>query len=263
MSDLEEAITLTPVGAGRWAAFADPRYESISGMFGGWTAAVVLRAVMANAAEDAAPAAMTTNFVGRIDPGSDVLVHVLAVGGGRSIQHWRAEVVGAQDGSSTLAHAMLVTSVRRPTAGHTQPAMPECPEPEELAEFNPPGAQGARMQLRPVHGHPPFGRGDTSSSAWTREKTGRRVDYLQLAYLADSYAPRSFFWSDGPGMTATMSLSVYFLGTRTEVDAVGDDYVLNEATGTRGADAMSGQQARLWSRQGALLATTEQLCWYR
>jgi acyl-CoA thioesterase len=44
---------------------------------------------------------------------------------------------------------------------------------------------------------------------------------------------------------------------------VGDDYVLNEATGTRGEHSTSGQQARLWSRDGALLATTEQLCWYR
>jgi acyl-CoA thioesterase len=99
--------------------------------------------------------------------------------------------------------------------------------------------------------------------AWIREITGRRIDYLQLAYLADAYAPRSFFWSDGPGMSATMSLSVYFVGARAEIDAVGDDYVLTDATGTRGADSTSGQQARLWSRQGALLATTEQLCWYR
>ena len=43
----------------------------------------------------------------------------------------------------------------------------------------------------------------------------------------------------------------------------GDGYLLNEATGTRGADATSGQQARLWSQAGALLATTEQLAWYR
>lgn len=32
---------------------------------------------------------------------------------------------------------------------------------------------------------------------------------------------------------------------------------------TRGERSTSGQRARLWSRPGALLATTEQLCWYR
>ena len=56
---------------------------------------------------------------------------------------------------------------------------------------------------------------------------------------------------------------MYFHGTAEEIDAVGDDYLLNEATGTRGEQSTSGQQARLWSRGGALLATTEQLCWYR
>jgi acyl-CoA thioesterase len=39
--------------------------------------------------------------------------------------------------------------------------------------------------------------------------------------------------------------------------------ILNEATGTRATASTAGQQARLWSADGALLATTEQLCWYR
>ena len=63
--------------------------------------------------------------------------------------------------------------------------------------------------------------------------------------------------------SATLTLSVYFLGTTDEIIAVGNDYVLTEATDTRGEQSTSGQQARLWSRAGALLATTEQLCWYR
>ena len=78
-----------------------------------------------------------------------------------------------------------------------------------------------------------------------------------------STAPRSFFWGVGFRPSATLTLSVYFHGTAEEIDAVGDDYLLNEATGTRGEQSTSGQQARLWSRGGALLATTEQLCWYR
>jgi acyl-CoA thioesterase len=48
-----------------------------------------------------------------------------------------------------------------------------------------------------------------------------------------------------------------------ELEAVGDDYILNQAVGTRGAEGTAGQQACLWSPQGVLLATTEQLCWYR
>ena len=56
--------------------------------------------------------------------------------------------------------------------------------------------------------------------------------------------------------SATMTLSVYFLATAAELDAVGDGYLLSEAIGTRGADATCGQRARLWSEQRALIATT-------
>jgi hypothetical protein len=60
-----------------------------------------------------------------------------------------------------------------------------------------------------------------------------------------------------------MALFICFHATDAEIEAIGDDYVLNEAIGTRGIASTSGQQARLWSRQGTLLATTEQLAWYR
>ena len=98
---------------------------------------------------------------------------------------------------------------------------------------------------------------------WTKEMSGRTIDHVQLAFLSDAYAPRSFYWSDGPGPSATITLSTYFHGTVDEITAIGDDYVLTEATGTRGVESTSGQQARLWSRGGALIATTEQLAWYR
>jgi acyl-CoA thioesterase len=99
--------------------------------------------------------------------------------------------------------------------------------------------------------------------AWVRETSGRSVDYVQLAFLSDCYSPRCCYWSAGPRPMATMTLSVYFHATNQEIEAVGHDYVLIEATGTKGETSTSGQQARLWSKQGSLLTTTEQLCWYR
>jgi acyl-CoA thioesterase len=141
--------------------------------------------------------------------------------------------------------------------------MPVAPGPEHLEAFFPPNNVGQRTDMRAVHGFPPFARPDTSSLHWTRETSGRSVDYVQLTFLADSYPPRSWYWSEERQPSATITLSVYFHATATEMAAVGDDYVLIEATGTRGADSTSGQQARLWSRRGELLATTEQLAWYR
>ena len=60
-----------------------------------------------------------------------------------------------------------------------------------------------------------------------------------------------------------MTMSVYFHATDGELAAIGDAYILNEAFATRGANATSGQQVRMWSSKGDLLATSEQLCGYR
>jgi len=150
---------------------------------------------------------------------------------------------------------------RRDTDEHLQFEMPAVPAPDGLEQIHAPGPQGQQTEIRQVSGE--WGSGDTRGCLWVRDASGRPLDHLQLAYVADQYAPRSFYWGDGMRPSATITLSVYFLATAAELAAVGTDYVLNEATGTRGAHSTSGQQARLWSRDGVLLATTEQLCWYR
>jgi len=260
MPSLDDALTVRPEGPGRWLAYADPDHESISAMFGGWTAAVVLNAVMHSAADTSSPAALTVNFLGPITPGDDVLISTEHLGGGRSINHWRADV-SARSGDATLATAMVVLTNRRGTDSHLQWSMPEAPDPRKLEAIQAPGPQGLQSTIRLISGE--YASGDSAGSLWVRDASGRALDHLQLAYLADQYAPRSFFWGPGFRPSATITMSIYFHGTEDEIAAVGDDWVLNEATGTRGAMSTSGQQARLWSRAGALLATTEQLCWYR
>jgi acyl-CoA thioesterase len=259
MPHLDAALALAPDGQGRWRAHADADHESISAMFGGWTAAVLLRAVLSSAASDAQPSATTVNFIRPVAPAGDVSLTTARLGGGRSLEHWRADLHA--DGGELLATALTVLSNRRLTEEHVQFAMPDVPPPEGLEQVHAPGPQGQQTEIRQVSGE--WGSGDTRGLVWVRDANRRPVDDLQLMYLADQYAPRSFFWGDGMRPSATITLSVYFHATAEELDAVGTDYVLNEASGTRGVRSTSGQFARLWSRDGVLLATTEQLCWYR
>jgi acyl-CoA thioesterase len=262
MSDLEEALALQPIENGSWRAFADPRYEAATGMFGGWTAAILLRGVLDDASRVGSPSAITVNYVGKVEVGTDVIVRARRVGGSRSVHHWQSELLANDDGR-VLAHAISVFAERRETDGFTEQSMPAVPAPDTLEEFHPPGPHGERTSIRPITGNPPFARDSTSSTCWVRETTGRRLDHMQLAFLADANAPRSFFWSDGPRLSATMTMSVYFPGTDEEIAAVGDDYLFNETIGTRGDMATSAQQTRLWRADGVLLATSEQMCWYR
>ena len=259
--DLERALKLSRSGEGSWTAPADPHYEAMNGMFGGWTAAVALRAICDEADGDATPSALTVNFVGKVDPGSDVLIRTRRNGGGRSVGYWQSELT-VDD--STVATASVVLTERRATDGHLEVTMPDAPDPTSLEVTYPaPGPCGERAVVRPISGLPPHNRESTHSTSWVRETSGRKVDHLQLAFLADHRAPRSFFWSDGPRPSSTITLSVYFHATDEELAQVGDDDLLSEAFGTRGAQSTSEEHLRLWSRQGALLATSVQMAWYR
>ena len=91
----------------------------------------------------------------------------------------------------------------------------------------------------------------------------RAVDALQLLVYSDALAPRSFFVSPGPGPSATITLSLYIHATADELTAVGGDFVLQDATGTRIEQSTCGSQCNLWSRDGVLLATSEQLEWFK
>ena len=261
MSDLDEALALRPTSGGNWLAFADPRYESINAMFGGWTAAILLRAAMDHGSRKGSPVALHVNYLAKVEPGTEVTLRAQCVGASRSLQHWQATLLGA-DGR-TLAQAMVVFGERPESDGFTEPRMPQAPKPETLEGFHPPGPHGERVWQRPVVGHPPFGRTSSASLSWARELSGRPIDHLQLAFLSDCHAPRIWFAGAAPRMSVTTTLGVHFLATDRELGAVGDDYVLMEVVGTRGADSAVGEQVRLWSAQGVLLATAEQLCWYR
>jgi acyl-CoA thioesterase len=259
--DLEQALKLGRSGDGAWTAFADPNYEAMNGMFGGWTAAVALRAVCDETDGGAAPSALTVNYVGTVEPRSDVLIRTRRVGGGRSVSYWQAELTVDE---VAVAIASVVLTERRDTDGHMEITMPDAPDPATLeATYPAPGPWGERGLVRPISGFPPHNRKSTYSTSWVHETSGRNIDHLQLAFLADHRPPRSFFWSDGPRPSSTMTLSVYFHATDEELAQVGDDDLLSEAFGTRGARSTSEEHLRLWSRQGALLATSVQMDWYR
>jgi acyl-coenzyme A thioesterase PaaI-like protein len=262
MSELTEALALHRVGDGEWIARADPRYVATNGMFGGWTAAVALRSVADDPRRLGQPVAMTVNYVRAVTAGRNVLIRAQLVSGGRSTQHWQIQLFDREE-PQLLAQAMAITATRRSTDGFTEHSMPQAADPLSLDEVYPPGEFGQRVLVRPVFGVPFLAQPSTRSLLWVREISGRRIDAVQLAFLSDAYPPRILYVSEDMRLSVTLTLSVSFHASVNELKAVGDDYILNQAVGTRGAEGIVGQQARLWSPRGVLLATTEQLCWYQ
>jgi acyl-CoA thioesterase len=260
MITLADSLALHATGEGAWRAFSDPQNEANTGMFGGWTAALLLKSVLADARAEGEPAAMTVSYVNRVSPGRELAITSASMGGGRSVMTWRADM--RRDGDEALlASASVLLANRRQSEGFTEWAFPEAPVPEDLPMIHPPATFGQFVDMR--MNKIPFGQPNTHSVQWVRERTGHSVDHVLLAYLADCYPPRILYRSAGPRPSSTLAMSVYFYASADELAAVGDDFMLSEAVGTRAEGSIVGSQLRLWSRSGSLLATSEQLCWFK
>ena len=249
--------TVRPEGPGRWLAYADPDHESISAMFGGWTAAVVLNAVVHSAADMSSPAALTVNFLGPITPGDDVLISTEHLGGGRSINHWRADVsvrarrrhVGNRDGR-----------VDEP-AWHPQPPAVvdalEAPDPRTLEAIQAPGPQGLQSTIRLISGE--YASGDSAGSLWVRDAVRARAR-SSAAGLPRRSVRAALPRVPGSGRRRRSRCRSTSTAPRTRSQpSATTGYSTRQPA--RGARCRRPEQARLWSRAGALLATTEQLCW--
>jgi acyl-CoA thioesterase len=265
MGDLETALKLDGASDGQWRGRADPAYEAANGMYGGMTAALLLKAVMSEGNVQGTPSALTVNFVRAVTPGSDIVVRTRFLGASRSIQNWAAEFLLAGS-SDVCAVATIVMTTRRESDGFVQPAMPEAPQPDDLEAFYPPNRFGRQSPVRMALGQA-FDKGShlgrTHSAAWIREVSGRKIDAVQIAYLCDNYPPRAFYAGMGPRPSSTIVYSVYFVSTADELAEVGDDYTLIDVIGTRASQGTVGSRVNLWSRAGRLLATSEELCWFR
>lgn len=80
--------------------------------------------------------------------------------------------------------------------------------------------------------------------------------------VTDNSAPRAMYALPRV-MTTTLSLTVYLHASTEELAELGDDFILIECEGRVGGGGASDERSSYWSRAGRLLATSEQLAWYR
>ena len=89
------------------------------------------------------------------------------------------------------------------------------------------------------------------------------MDKARLGMVTDNSAPRAMYALGPTVMTTTLSLTAYLHATAEELAAIGDDFILVECEGRVGGGGASDERSSYWSRDGKLLATSEQLAWYR
>jgi acyl-CoA thioesterase len=263
----DAAIALDPTSANTFTGATHPAYANMVGPFGGTTCAVLLNAALRHPQRQGDPVALTVNYAAALADGA-FTIEAHPVRTNRSTQHWSVSL--AQDGA-VCATASAVFALRRPTWSTTELAPPQA---------MPAAASLARA---PLHGRPPwvgcydmrFDEGamperfdaqeqaHSRSRLWVRDEPPRPLDFASLAALCDVFFPRIFIRRRRFTPIGTVSLNAYFHADAALLAAQGDRHVLGCARGVAFRDGYFEQAAEVWSDRGALLASTQQLVYFK
>lgn len=258
-------MILAPAGPGRWTTLAGPEWRNMGGgLWGGYAIGLCVRVMEAEPEATGEPLSITLTYAAALPAGElDIRTRRLRQGG--SIGVWEVELRPA--GVEEVGVHAIVTMARRPdTPRFAFARMPDAPPPESLPSPDSPigsrhfGAQA--FERRTSERFPPEPSASSHSLTWVRSRRGP-WDKALLGMVTDNSAPRALYGLASPINNTTLSLTVYLHATAEEIAAIGDDYLLIECEGRVGGGGAADERSSYWSRDGKLLATSEQLAWYR
>ncbi|MDM0033411.1 thioesterase family protein [Variovorax sp. J22P271] len=270
---LDKALDLahSDIQAGCFTGATSPDYWNMVGPFGGTTAAVMLQAVLRHPDLRGEPVAVTVNYAAAVGEGAFEVLAV-PVRTNRSTQHWTIQMsqAGADGRPHVTTTGTAVTAVRRETWGTSDLPMPEAPPPAgvERASIGPARAAWlGRYEMRPIIGSIPTewdGSGEASETRmWIRDAEPRPLDFAALMALSDTFYPRVWLRRAKPVPIGTVSITTYFHTDGALLAGVGTGYLLGRATGQQFRNGYFDQAAQLWSEAGALLATSNQIVYFK
>jgi len=265
------ALVHSDIRAGLFSGDMGQDYWNMVGPFGGTTAAIMLQSVLKHPDLLGDPVALTVNYAAAISVGA-FEVQAVPVRTNRSTQHWTITMLqaDAEGHLRVTTTGTVVTAVRRETWSANDLPMPDVPSPEavERLSIGPRGvAWLQRYEMRPISGKIPShwdGTGDHSETLmWLRDDPARGLDFASLAALSDTFYPRVWLRRATPVPIGTVSITTYFHTDASLLAQVGSGYLLGRATGQQFRNGYFDQAAQLWSETGALLATSNQIVYFK
>ena len=275
-----------------FSGHTSPAYANMVGPYGGLSAAVLLQAVLKHPALLGAPVSLTINFCAGMADGA-YAVHAQPMRTNRSTQHWVVSLtqLNAQGDADTVLTGTVITAVRRSTWGFNESPLPNVPSPanvplETRVPFlhflkcyelrfvtgavpnstnatNDANGRGADAARNAVAGPPPDAPGNTLTQLWVRDNPPRPLDFLSLVAMVDIFIPRIFLRRAKRVPLGTVTMTVYFHADAALLAKSGTGYLLGQARGQAIHDGYFDHNAQMWSEQGALLATSQQLVYFR
>jgi acyl-CoA thioesterase len=236
----------------------NPDFGVFTGAFGGWTTAHALTAGLPLMNAEQVPIALTVDFTKGIAAG-EVRSTPRVVSQSKSTTFVS---VATTQADALCANTSLIFNRRRDTDHIALLHAPEAPPPESLKEskFEHPIATWiSQYEMRFVAGRPLQRNQNMRSLMWMRPRPAQTWTWPVLAGFADANFPRIFFHYDTPSPIATVTMSVHFHLTLEAFAALGDDYLLVDASAAIAHAGLYDQTVRIWSRSGALVASSTQI----
>ncbi len=264
-SAFDTGIAIEPVKPGVMRGRTVPEWANMVGPFGGITAATLVHAVESQPDCHGQPVALTVNFAAPIADGEFDIV-LRAARTNRTNQHWIVELT--QDGD-TKTTATALFGLRRETWAAQEAVMPAVPAPEDVAVPGfPPQVRWTRnFEMLFVEGavpQPDSGPDPSSATTlWMRNTPSRPLDFPALTAMCDLFYPRIYRRLGRAVPAGTISMNIYFHADHHQLDAVGDDFLLGTAHANRFSLGYFDQSAEIFGRDGTLLATSQQIVYFK
>ena len=269
----DQAVALQPLGDpahGRWSGVPSQAYWNMVGPYGGISAAIALTGLLQHPLLLGDPVACTFNYPAALNE-QPFELSLRPVRTNRATQHWILEMTQPDDAGEVgvVLTGTVLTGKRRTTWGQVDYPMPDVPAPETVdQEQRVPGVEWVnRYEFRTVEGAVPRewnGQGEHSlSQVWVRDKPARALDFASLLAMSDFFYPRVWLRRGLRVPAGTVTMTVYFHADADELRAIGDDYLLGQAEAQVFHKGFFDQTAQLWSRQGHLLATSQQVMYFK
>ncbi len=259
MSRFVTDTAVTRTGAGHYGAVIDRAWWIERGPNGGYLAAIVLRAVLAEVADRTRrPRSMTLHYLRPpVEGACEVVVTVERAGRGLTTVSARL----LQDGRVCIL-ALVALGVDRPGPSLHDHTAPTVAGPEDLPP-RPERAAGApdipfrhRFEIRPALGTLPFAAGaEAITGGWIRTADRDPVNDVLLATITDAWPPAVFSRLEAPVGVPTVELTIHFRAAPTNRP----EWCLVRFRTLEVGDGYLEESGEIWSDDGRLLAESRQL----
>ena len=259
-SAFDRATAVSRLGDGAWAATCDTGWSAPRGPNGGYLAAIVLRAIVAQVGDPARePRSLTLHYL-RPPVEGELTVEIAVERAGRTLTSVAARVV--QDGRLCVL-ALAALAVDREGVVDYAARMPEVPPPGDVppvAMRDPAPPIARRFEVRPAVGAPPFtGASEAVTGGWLTFAEPRPLDAAALAMYADAWLPAPFPRLTAPVGAPTIDLTVHFRAPAAAAAVPAGEPVLAIFRSTTSEGGFFEEDGELWSQGGVLLAHSRQL----